>query len=72
MKLSHLLIVATTVFALSACDRPETASEEAADKINDALDRRPAEEVRDAAEDAADAVEDTAGDIKDSIKERGE
>lgn len=70
MKLSHLLIVATTVFALSACEQSQTTSEEAADKINDALDRRPAEEVRDAAEDAADTVEDTAGDIKDSIKDQ--
>lgn len=71
MKLSHLLIAATMVFALSACDQAETPSEKVADKVNDALDRRPGEEVRDAAEDAADKVEDSAGDLKDRIKDQG-
>lgn len=71
MKLSHLLIVATTLITLSACDQPQTASEKITDKVNDALDRRPGEEMRDAAEDAADQVEDSAGEIKDTIKDQG-
>lgn len=71
MKLSYLLITVTTVLALYACDQPQTASEKVADKVNDALDRRPHEEVRDAAEDAADKVEDSAGNLKDEIKEQG-
>jgi len=71
MKLSHLLVIVATLFALSACDQPETTSEKVGDKIDDALDRRPGEEVRDVAEDAADKVEDTAGEIKDAIKDQG-
>ena len=48
-----------------ACERKPTV----ADKVNDALDRRPGEKVRDAAEDTRDAVKDASKDVKDAVKE---
>jgi hypothetical protein len=71
MKHSHLLIAAMTIFALTGCDQPQTHSEEVADEINDALDRRPYEETRDVVEDTGDAIEDAAGDMKDALKDPG-
>ena len=58
MKLHHLLIITTSLLALPACERNKPASEKVQDSINDGLDRRPGEKVRDAAEDTKDAVKD--------------
>ena len=50
MKLHHILIITATLFALPACDRkPATTEEKVKDKIDDALDRRPNEKLRDTA-----------------------
>lgn len=69
MRPTHLVIAAATVLALSlsACDNRST-SEEVSDGVNDALDRRPAEGIRDAGEDAADAIEDAAKDAKKAVQ----
>lgn len=56
-------------FALTACDRNPAPTETVKDKIDDALDRRPAEGVRDAAEDLGDAVEDASKDVSKNLKE---
>ena len=68
MKLHHLLFVTATLLALPACEKKST-SEKVKDGINDALDRRPGEKVRDAAEDAKDAVKDAGKDVKDAVKD---
>lgn len=57
-------IAATSL--MTSCERkPETVGE----KIDDALDNRPAEPARDAAEDVGDAVKDAAEDTKDAVKD---
>ena len=55
--------------ALTACDRKPAPSETVKDKIDDALDRRPAEGVRDAVEDLGDAAEDARKDATKNLKE---
>lgn len=70
MKKSCLLVLALPfVIALSACDKAPSPSSNAQNSINDALDRRPNEKIRDAAEDTSDAVKRAAGDIKDAAKD---
>lgn len=51
---------------LTSCER---RAETVGEKIDDALDNRPAEGVRDAAEDAADAVKEAAKDTKEAVKD---
>ncbi len=67
------LVVGLSLTTLVSCkekrpviiDRPDTPGEKIKDKVDDALDRRPNEKVRDAVED----VEKAAGDIKESVKD---
>lgn len=68
MKLHHLFIATATLLVLPACQRKPTVTEKVTDKVNDALDRRPGEKIRDAAEDTRDAVKDAAKDVKDAVK----
>lgn len=68
MKLIHT-ILAAALLALVACEKPQTTSDKVKDNVNDALDRRPGEKVRDAAEDAKDAVKDAAKDTKRAVKD---
>ncbi len=53
---------------LQACDSRKPVTEEIKDATNDALDRRPAEGIRDAAEDLKDGVQDAGKEIKDAAK----
>lgn len=71
MKLSYLyiLMITAALVVLPACDQPKTGTEKAMDNVDDALDRRPGEKVRDAAEDASDKLEDVGKDIKESVKD---
>ena len=69
MKLHHLLIATAALMALPACERNKPASEKIKDGVNDALDRRPGEKVKDAAEDARDAIKDAGKDLKDAVKD---
>lgn len=69
MKLYHLLMVAVAIIALPACEQKKTTPEKIQDKVDDALDRRPGEKVKDAAEDIKDSVKDASEDIKDSVKD---
>ena len=57
MKLLKLLMVVAALLTLPACEK-QSPTDKAKDSVNDALDRRPGEKVRDAAEDAKDAVKD--------------
>ena len=68
MKSSHLLLVATLLLALPACERPQTTSEKIKDKVDDGLDRRPGEKIRDAGEDVKDAAKDVKEGVKDAAK----
>lgn len=66
-----LPFILACALALSACERKPTPSETVKDKINDALDRRPAEGVRDAVEDVGDAVKEAGKDTSKNLKEIG-
>lgn len=67
--MKSILLTLACVLAVSACDRKPTPSETVKDKINDALDRRPAEGVRDAVEDVGDALKDAGDDASKNLKE---
>ena len=69
MKLikSSLFLCAAALFALTGCDR--STDGKVKDGVNDALDRRPGENVRDAAEDTKDAVKEAGRDIKDAARD---
>lgn len=60
------------MLALSSCKESSSAGEELKENVNDALDRRPGEKVKDAMEDAADAAEDAGKEIKDGVKDAAE
>ncbi len=64
-----ILIITATILMLPACDQTQTGSEKVMNKVDDALDQRPGEKIRDAAEDAGDNLEDAAEEIKDSAKD---
>ena len=59
-----------SVLALSACE-DKSAIEKAQEKVNDALDRRPNEDIRDAAEDVGSAAKDFGSAVKDAAKDIG-
>jgi hypothetical protein len=63
-----VLVLAASLLAVSGCG-PKTTGEKIGDKVDDALDRRPGEAVRDAAEDTGDAISSAAAEVKDSAKE---
>jgi type IV pilus biogenesis protein CpaD/CtpE len=65
VKLSHAVLLAVAVAVFAGCDqKPKSTSEQVKDKVNDALDRRPNEKLRDAAEDVRDGVKEAAKDLK--------
>jgi hypothetical protein len=65
MRFTGLLIAIPLMFTLAACDqKPASTTEQIKDKVNDALDNRPHENIRDAAEDLSDGVKDAADDLK--------
>lgn len=66
MKL-HYLFAAATFAILPACEKHETPNVK--EKVDDALDRRPNEKLKDAGEDAKDAAKDAADDVKDAAKD---
>lgn len=66
-----ILIIGATLLTLPACDNKQTGSEKVMNKVDDALDRRPGEKIRDAAEDAGHELDDAAKAIKESAKDAG-
>ena len=68
------LLAAATFAILPACEKHEAP--EVKEKVDDALDRRPneklkdaGEDIKDGAKDAADGVKDAAKDIKEDVKD---
>ena len=72
MLLRRLALVFPMLFVLAACDQDQGVANQAKDKVDDALNRRPAEPLRDAAEDlsaaAKDAAKGAAKDLKDATR----
>ena len=66
MKTTYLIASLAFCF-IASCERHE--SEKVKDKVNDALDRRPNEKLRDAGEDIGDAAKDAGKDLKDAAKD---
>lgn len=66
-----LLLTLPLLFALSACNKPAepTLGSNNKDSLNDALDRRPNEQARDAVESTGDALKEAGGEIKDAVKD---
>lgn len=69
MKLYPIIISVVALTALCACGQKKSVPEKAEDKVKDALDQRPAEQVRDAVEDAGDAIKDAAEEVKDKVND---
>ncbi|MCW1917070.1 hypothetical protein OJ996_26005 [Luteolibacter sp. GHJ8] len=63
MKATYILAAAAAL-AFAACEKNDTVK----DKINDGLDRRPAEGIQDAGEDIKDAAKDVKEDVKDATR----
>ena len=68
MKPYCLLLISAALLALPACEQ-RTNSEKVENAVDDALDRRPGEKVRDAAEEARDALKKAGADVKDAAKD---
>lgn len=62
------LLVLPALLAITACE-PKGGADAVKDKVNDALDQRPNEKLRDAAEDVRDGVKDAAKGVKDAAKD---
>ncbi|RBP47451.1 hypothetical protein DES53_101248 [Roseimicrobium gellanilyticum] len=63
-----LCLVATSAMlplTMTSCERDKSLKE----GVDDALDRRPAEGLKDAGEDVKDAVKDAAEETKDAVKD---
>jgi hypothetical protein len=69
MKKTALLLAVPFVFAMAACEqKPKTTTEQVKDKVDDALDRRPNEKLKDAAEDIRDGAKSAVKDLKEAGK----
>jgi uncharacterized protein YjbJ (UPF0337 family) len=69
MKKASLLLALPLIAALAACEqKPASTTEQIKDKVNDALDRRPNEKLKDAAEDIRDGAKEAVKDLKEAGK----
>jgi len=69
MKISTLFLALPIVLALVAYEqKPASTTEQIKDKVNDALDRRPNEKLKDAAEDIRDGAKSAIKDLKEATK----
>jgi uncharacterized protein YjbJ (UPF0337 family) len=69
MKKTALLLAVPFVFAMAACEQKlKTTTEQVKDKVDDALDRRPNEKLKDAAEDIRDGAKSAVKDLKEAGK----
>lgn len=68
-----ICVVGACAFSVVSCKQKETTPVgEFKEAVNDGLDRRPNEKLKDAGEDAKDAVKDAAEDLKDAAKDATE
>lgn len=58
MKYLFILLAALSISLFPACEGKKGPVEKAGEKVDDALDNRPAEKLQDAGEDIKDAVKD--------------
>jgi methyl-accepting chemotaxis protein len=63
--------IAIALVVLAGCEN-KSAIEKAQDRVNDALDRRPHEELRDAAEEISGAAKDVGSAVKDAAHDVAE
>ena len=68
MKPCYPLIIAALMM-LSACDQNKADSSAVKDNVDDILDQRPGEKVRDTVEDAGDKLKGAGKEIKETIKD---
>ena len=69
MKTLNTTTLAAALFTFAACEeKPKPVGEKIKDKVDDALDRRPNEKLRDAGEDLKDAGRDAKDAVKDAVK----
>ena len=65
MRLTGLLVAIPLLFTLTACEqKPASTTEQIKDKVNDALDNRPNENIRDAGEELSDGVDNAVEELK--------
>jgi hypothetical protein len=69
MKSYHSLVIVAIILVLTACEPNKTGSETVTDNVNDILDRRTGEKVRDAAEDISDELKGAGEEIKEKVKD---
>ena len=69
MTRTRLLLLLPLLLAVTACEPKTSSGDKIKNSVDDALDRRPNEKLRDAAEDVRDGVEDAAKEIKDAAKD---
>lgn len=69
MKFHHLILAAPLIVTLIACEqKPASTTELIKDKVNDTLNRRPNEKLKDAAEDIRDGAKSAVKDLKEAAK----
>ena len=68
MKPCYPLLIAALI-TLSACDQNNANSSAVKDNVDDILDQRPGEKVRDTVEDAGDKLKGAGKEIKETIKD---
>lgn len=68
MKLHTLVLVLVAILFAACEEKPKTLGEKVSDTVNDGLDRRPGEKVRDAGEDLKDAAKDAKDAVKDTVR----
>jgi predicted lipoprotein len=70
MKLTRLLLALVLLVGLAACEqKPKTTTEKIKDKVDDALDRRSNEKLRDAAEELQEGAKEVSKELKEAEKE---
>lgn len=70
MKITRLLLALVLLVGLAACEqKPKSATEKLKDKVDDALDRRSNEKLRDAAEELQEGAKEVAKEIQEAEKE---
>lgn len=70
MKTQTNILLAAVLLSFAGCEeKPKPVGEKIKDNVNDALDRRPNEKLRDAGEDLKDAGKDAKQAVKDAVRE---
>ena len=69
MKTTRLLFALVLLVGLAGCEqKPKSATEKIKDKVDDALDRRSNEKLRDAAEEVKEGAKEVAKEVEEAGK----